>query len=105
MDKQSNRNGAIIGRHNMPFIAFSSVTIGLVTLALFMYTLKAAPVPYARMVAFDSLIILQMIMAFVVRKDAHPLSNPLLVASVMLSLCLQILITALPVLRIFFHIQ
>ncbi len=94
----------ILNARNLNFIFTGGVVIGFITLAFYTLALRTASLELARTGAFTLLIILQMVMAFVVRGSHKIFENRLLLLAVIASLLLQLLILTVPLLKTIFEV-
>lgn len=92
----------ILNRESLAFVIAGGLALGLLTLAVFAAVLYRGGLTPARAVAFNLLIFLQLVMAFLVRKNRHLESNRLLLLAAALVLLLQWLILTVPFLRSLF---
>ena len=102
---QRNKRTQIIEVRDFRFLIISAGFIASTTLIFFALTLNSSSLNLARTVAFNTLVILQMIMVFIVRGKQKIFSNKLLIFSVILALLLQFLITTLPPLSTIFKLR
>ena len=102
---QRNKRTQIIEVRDFRFLIISAGFIASTTLIFFALTLNSSSLNLARTVAFNTLVILQMIVVFIVRGKQKIFSNKLLIFSVILALLLQFLITTLPPLSTIFKLR
>ena len=94
----------ILTARNLNFIFTSGIIVGLMTLAFYTLILRIYSLELARTIAFTLLIVLQMIMAFVVRGSRRIFENRLLLLAVTVSLVFQLLILTVPALKTIFEV-
>ncbi len=99
-----DKNSFLIGAANLKFIIISGVSISLISLLGFIYFMNLYTVEFARSFAFSSIVVLQMVMVFILRRHHSLTSNKFLLASVGLVLLMQLLIMTVPALQSLFKI-
>ncbi len=97
-------NSNILGLSMVSYIIFAGSIISIACLAAFYITYSLHGLESARVTAFTTLVVLQMILPFIIRRHHSIFSNKKLLGSVVFVLIMQLLIITLPVLRQLFKI-
>lgn len=98
-----DKDSSLLSGKNLKFILTGGLSIGLVSFGLFYLSFQIYGLEVGRMVAFNSIVILQMILVFVMRRHHSITSNKYLLASVAFVIFTQILILTYPPLRELFN--
>lgn len=104
LEKPSRQNNNFLSRDNLWFIATGGVAMGVITLASFILTFGYG-LATARTVAFTTLVVVQMVFIFIVRREEPLFSNKYLIASVGLIFLAQGLILTVPFLQDLFKVS
>lgn len=97
-------NSNILSFPVVRYIALAGLAIAAVCLTVFYYVNMYFGLEQARAVTFSTLIVLQMILPFIIRRHHSPLSNKKLLLAVGFVLMMQVLILTVPFLRELFKL-
>lgn len=96
---EMKRGRSIFGRDDLVFLIGTGVVIGIVTIGVFWFSLPFGE-GVAKMVAFSTIVFLDLIVAFLVRGKKQKLfSNKFLLISVLATILIQVVILIIPGLR------
>lgn len=94
----------ILTNHRLVFIATFGIGIALLLLAVFAFLINTFTLTFARTITFNLLIFLHLCMTLVVRKQSILHMTRFLLAAFVITIALQVFITATPALREIFHL-
>lgn len=94
----------ILGRPMVRYILIGGISIALICLLAFYFLMQTVGLEFARGFTFTLMVVLQMILPFVIRREHSIFSNKKLLLSVIFVLIMQVLILVIPQLRVIFKI-
>lgn len=94
--RKVDRDQKLINLKSLPFIFLVGIGTASITLLVYFAGLAFGTLTIARTMAFTTLVLLQLIVVFMVRKDESFTSNKILMYSVILSLVLQFMVISVP---------
>lgn len=104
MEKRSNAESSkLLGKKNLVFMIARGSIISAVAFVVFMISLQFLTVENARFMAFNTLVVVQLVSIFFIRGQQSIFSNKVLLTSILVSLSLQIAIMFVPPLPTIFQ--
>jgi P-type Ca2+ transporter type 2C len=102
MNKRTHTNAILEKKHVFQMVA-AGVVIGAVSLGVFLYMLQVVGVHQARTITFNTIVALQLGLVFFIRDKQPFFTNKILLASILVSVLLQLMIFFVPPFPTVFH--